>query len=201
MADDGALQPARTRLEDAVIEWVNPKPDQNPLYQQLVQAIRMKRALGNGRFKSCVPLWVAALDIRNELDTVARREYPRLPPASLCPTVGRLAALVERKWRPQDTDRVVRLAGDLERLAKDAARLLDPPTQWFLPDPCPRCKQTHSYRRDDTGTYVRRPALELTGEYCRCGNPDCDGYWPADRLRFLGQLLGRPKPEGVIAWV
>lgn len=214
-ATDTALQPARTKLAQAIAALIDPRRVTLPtgrhtwldsVFQELSDAVYEKHALGGGTANPASPLWLDASDCLQAINALARNEHPENPgfypedrfePRLEHPTVLRLQAIDARKWRPQDVPRINRLSADLERLTLKAQNLLTPPTHWFLPNPCPLCGRTHVYV-NNSGDMIRRPALTLTPDYCRCGNPDCEGWWPASRFQLLGRLLGYRPPEGVI---
>lgn len=213
---DTALIPARNRLTDTITNLIDPKRVILPtgrhtwldsVYQQLTDAAYEKHALGGGRTQPASPLWIDATDTLRAIDTLARVEHPDNPgfdsqdrhqkAATTHPTVLRLQAIDKRRWRPQDTEHVNQLRDHLDTLTLKAEHLLTPSIHWHLPNPCPDCGATHVHT-DDNGELVRRPALELSEHYCRCTNPDCDGYWPSSRFQWLGRRLGNQPPEGVI---
>lgn len=205
---DGALQPARERLSAAISALIDPQRVTLPegrhtwldsTYQMLVDSCYEKHSLGGGRSQPASPLFLDATDCRYEIDDLVRHEHPMPTPALEWehPTVLRLQKIDERTWRPQDTRHIIEFAAELERLTKKAESLLDPATLWYLPNPCPLCGKSTVYV-DNSGDQVRRPALQLTVDWCRCGNVDCEGFWPNREFSFLGRLLGFQPPEGVI---
>lgn len=204
---DGALQPARQKLSDAIAALIDPTRKTLPtgkhtwldsIYQQLAEAVYEKHALGGGRATPASPLWLAASDCLHDIDHATKLECPEKPETDIRVTVWRLQAIDGRTWRPQDTRHILEFTATIERHTLTAENLLDPPTRWFLPDPCPLCGKDYVYI-DDSGTQVRRRALAINEDYCRCGNRDCDGFWPSTKFEFLGKLLGYQPPEGIIA--
>lgn len=212
---DEALQPARDRLATAVAALIDPQRVTLPegrttwldsVYQQLADACYEKHSLGGGTAQPAAPLFIDAADCRSDIDHTVRVEEPDQPPFDAHSdaqgrlrhiTVARLQWIDARTWRPQDVPHIVRFAADLERLTIRARNLLTPPVNWYLPNPCPLCGKSIIYV-DNSGDRVRRPALQLTTDWCRCGNEECDGWWGKEKFRFLGELLGYARPQGVL---
>jgi hypothetical protein len=214
---DGNLIGARQRLQNAIAALIDPRRHTlstgkntwlDSVYQQLAEAVYEKHALGGGRATPASPLWIAASDCLYGIDHAAKVEHPEKPeptrqrtaqPRLTHATVWRLQQIDDRTWRPQDTRHILEFAATLERHTLLAENLLNPPTRWYLPNPCPRCEQDHIYV-DDNGIQVRRPALAINESYCRCGNTDCDGFWRSKDFGLLGRMLGNPPPAGAVNW-
>lgn len=218
---DTALAPARDKLANAIHALIDPRRQTldggrhtwlDSVYAELAEAVYEKHARGGGSAQPASPLWIDASDCLTEIWRLAHRAHPEHPGYTSkdryqsqrleSPTVLRLQIIAERKWRPQDTERITDLAAELERLTAKAVHLLESQLggvkDWSLPNPCPNCGRTHVYV-DSGGDRVRRPALQITESFCRCRNPDCDGFWRSIEFQFLGTLLGYRPPEGVIS--
>lgn len=210
LSADENLAPARDQLAQSIHQLIDPRRVTLPtgrhtwldsVYQELADAVYERHGTGCGGTEPGGGLWLDASETLTAIDHLAQAEHPQHPGYALRnrsnPTVRRLQAIDDRRWRPQDAPHIREVAVNLERLTIKAETLLNPPTVWYLPNPCPLCGQDHVYVTD-SGEQVRRPALQITTDYCRCGAPNCDGYWPASRFQFLGALLGYRKPVGVI---
>lgn len=212
---DENLAPAREQLATAIHNLIDPRRVTLPtgrhtwldsVYQELADAVYERHGTGQGGTEPGGGLWLDASECLTAIDRLAQAEHPQHPGYApqdrrerrlTAPTVLRLQAVDDRRWRPQDAPHIREVATNLERLTLRAENLLSPPTVWYLPNACPLCGADHVYVAD-AGDQVRRPALQITTDYCRCGAPNCDGYWPASRFQFLGALLGYRKPVGVI---
>jgi hypothetical protein len=129
-----------------------------------------------------VPVRIEVLTLLVEVDaTVAR-----WTPAEKGGTVGRLHALVERSWRPQDASVLKSHCDDLRRWVIEGTKLLDPPPQVYLPGmACPRCGVKVAYRGVER---TRGWALRVTENGAVCGA--CGGFWPPSEFHWLARLLG-----------
>jgi hypothetical protein len=203
-AVDGALQPARQALQDAISDLIDPRPEPSDQgtqwldsrYHDLRDALTSQRIGSRSKPQSQPPAWLDAIDLLKTIDQRARELEPSWP-ISECdeyPTIQRLRQLDARKWRPQDVQEIDTITGDLNKYAVDIDKLFSNPPK-YLPDPCPRCRNTHARRLDDEGKPTRIPALAITDDGCTCNV--CKEYWPPERLMFLGRVLGY-RIEGVI---
>ncbi|HWT50457.1 MAG TPA: hypothetical protein VN255_18425, partial [Mycobacterium sp.] len=103
-------------------------------------------------------------------------------------TVRRVRALLEYGWRPQDSRVLLDISAELAGYAKAVDDLFSP-KPIYLPNPCPQCGQSCTYRFTDDGQRVRTAALAVTAEQgavCQ----SCHASWPPDQLLFLGRILG-----------
>jgi hypothetical protein len=201
---DGALKPAIKHLGDAIHRLTGQQSrflDGKLLYtesryMQLRDATAGEQVNsgGGGGSKSQPPVWLDAVDLLNEIDTAVEILQPAF--TGVPPTIGRLRWIEARKWRPQDTGQIERITRAVAEWAHEIDALLDPPQRWTLPDPCPACNQTTAYRRDSGGERVRTAALQIDPTGCRCAA--CGAVWEPTKFEWLGKLLGREKPEGVI---
>jgi hypothetical protein len=207
-AIESNLPAARVALEDAAHALVAPRADadgrwQSGRYTELRQALYGARGGHRGRrnqSSSVLPFWIDAMRLLITIDDRVS-EFERLhrpPPLQRPghPTLRRVEQLVLLRWRPQDVTIVMTIADDLARYTKaiDDLFAIKP---IFLPDPCPHCRQDHTYRLSDEGERVRSPALSVTAENgATCLS--CHATWPPDRLLFLGRILGYSRLEGVI---
>ncbi|MGV7794886.1 DUF7341 domain-containing protein [Mycobacterium kansasii] len=201
---DGNLPAARRQLADAISALIDPRPyltDQglqwlDSRYCDLRDALTAQRVGSSHKPGPKDPAWLAAIHLLKVIDRRAQTLEPAWP-ISDCdeyPTVQRLRQLDTRKWRPQDTELVTKIAADITKDAADIDALFAPSPK-FLPDPCPSCHHSHARRLDDEGKPTRIPALAITDDGCRCNV--CKEHWPLDRLMFLGRVLGY-RIEGVI---
>jgi hypothetical protein len=92
------------------------------LYEQLVGSIPTAKREGMGRLagRSVPPVWTDALDLRIEIDDTARGWQPD----QVCSTPTRLRGLAAKRWRPQDTSGVEKIAGRVESWAVSVQSLL-----------------------------------------------------------------------------
>lgn len=202
--EDGALQPALSLLADAIHRLCGPQSRfmegklvwAESRYMQLRDATAGEQVNpgGGGGSKSQIPFWTDAFDILNEIDTTVECWQPAF--TGVPPTVGRLKWIEQRKWRPMDTRQIEQITGAVAEWAAEIDALLDPPNRWTLPDPCPACSHKTAYRRDSGGERVRGPALQIDPNGCRCAA--CGAFWEPTKFEWLGKLLGREKPEGVV---
>ena len=202
--EDGNLPATLTQLGDAIHRLCGPQSrfiDGKLLYaqsryMQLLDSIAGEQVNtgGGGGSKSQPPCWLDAVKLVDEIDTaiaIAQPAYTGVPP-----TVGRLRWIEKRSWRPQDCHQIEQITRAVAEWADEIDALLDPPQRWTLPDPCPACGEKTAYRRDSGGDRVRGPALQIDTKTCRCNN--CHAMWPREKFEWLGLLLGRNKPEGVV---
>jgi hypothetical protein len=221
VAADANLADATTRLEDAVAaltaRQASPIPGAGTgwlpcRYAMLRGALCGNRA-GRGRRSqriSLIPCWVDALKLLLAIDACAAQLEHRHPPRCAdCPiwcylaarhgdhpTIRRVRALLDYRWRPQDSRDLLDIAAELAGYAK-AIDDLFAPKPIYLPHPCPQCGQRCTYRFTDDGQRVRTAALAVTAEHgavCQA----CHAVWPADQLVFLGRILGTA-PAGIPA--
>ena len=141
-----------------------------------------------------MPCWVDALKLLMAIDARAAELEWRYPPRGPAVddgdhvTVRRVRALLEYGWRPQDSRALLQIAGELAGFATAIDDLLAP-KPIYLPDPCPQCGQSCTYRFTDDGQRVRTSALAVTAEHgavCQA----CHVSWAPDQLVFLGRILG-----------
>lgn len=201
--EDGNLPAALTQLDDALHALTNPQTEYHnnqpihapSLYMQLWDAIQGEQATGHGVPRSMPPIWCDAADLLNEIDTAASAWQPQ--PDGIPPTVGRLKALRNRPWRPQDTHSINQITNALTSWAARITALLNPEHIKHVSAPCPSCGATTVYRKDSAGETVRQPALQIVTETgCTCQK--CHAHWGPERYLFLCKLLDMPLPEGVL---
>lgn len=198
---DGNIQAARNRLEIAVKRLCSPQScihydltlSAPCLYDQLVGALAGKQGDTRTPAQSLPPAWVDALQLRAEIDAQTRKWLVK----SNLATTGRLRALMERSWRPQDTDLVSGMARTIGGWCESILHLLDPESRKYINAPCPSCGRQTVYKRDAAGEIVRQPALVvITNIGATCQH--CDAHWSPDRYLWLCRLLGFELPEGVL---
>lgn len=201
--EDGELKPALHALADAIAGLIEPVEGYingetryaQPIYMQLYDELAGAQGGGfHAPAKSIPPLWVEGLDLLTNIDSMVEIWQPAY--TGTPPTVGRLKWLLQRKWRPQDTEGIHKRAAIIEAWTLDIQNALDPPTQWTLPDPCPRCKADVAYKPDGTGTLGRVKPLQISPEVAHC--LVCRAKWVSDYFPLLGKMLGRPLPPGVL---
>jgi hypothetical protein len=206
--EDGALQPALQALGDAVRGLCDPQHQYlesrlitiPSLYLQLMDSVTGEQVNtgGGGGSKSRPPLWLDALDLLAEIDVALEIWQPAYTgvPAS----VGRMHWLLQRKWRPQDVNRIQDLTNNLRQWAQLIDQKLNPTPKLTLPNPCPACDVAIVYRKDGCGEPVKKPALQIVGKdghhYCECLN--CHYIWDSGRFHILAGALGYPLPPGVL---
>lgn len=202
--EDGNLPAALRQLGDAIHRLTGPQSRfmagkllyADSRYMQLRDSVAGEQVNtgGGGGSKSQPPCWLDAVGLLDEIDTAVAILQPAFD--GVPPTIGRLRWIETRSWRPQDTHQIDKITKAVAEWAAEIDALLDPPQRWTLPDPCPACGLDTAYRRDSGGDRVRGPALQIDTFSCRCNN--CHASWPREKFEWLGKLLGREKPEGVI---
>lgn len=165
--EDGNLPEALTDFDDALTAltdrqtiWHNNEPIHAPsLYMQLWDAIQGEQATGGGVARSMPPIWCDATDLLHEIDTAATAWQPQ--PDGIPPTIGRLKALRNRPWRPQDTRQITQITNALKSWTTRITQLLNPEHIKHVSAPCPACGKQTVYRKDSAGELVRQPALQI----------------------------------------
>lgn len=204
---DGALRPALNRFLDAVSALIDPRREilhgktlwLDPLYTELHDSLAGQQGYTADHNPRSMPLlWAECHDELARIDQTVRQWHPEAiysgaqrwggehwPP----PTVQRLQALSDAKYRPQDADMLNDRAGQLEAFAKTILNLLLPEiTVYLYGHACPICGQAHVRRTDVTGAAVTQPALVIKGDSALCG--ECRSVWDYTRLPMLGRMLG-----------
>lgn len=198
---DGNIQAARNRLEIAVKRLCSPQTcihyhhtlTAPCLYDQLAASLAGRQGETRTPAQSLPPAWVDALQLRTEIDTQTRKWLTR----SNLPTTDRLRILMDRTWRPQDTQHVTAMARTVAGWCESILHLLDPESRKYIAAACPSCGRRNVYKRDTAGEIVRQPALVvITNVGATCQH--CDAHWSPDRYMFLCRLLGFDLPEGVL---
>lgn len=204
---DGNLPAARQRLHEAISALIDPRPYPleggrytwlDSLYMTLRDALTDCRAGTGGHQTIALPFWADAMKWLNTIDIGVHHWHPQWPLSDIdeYPTILRLQALDDRKWRPQDCAHINHMAANLEHWAIQITKLFEAKPK-HLPNPCPRCGAKTVHRRtDDDDQPIRQPALQITDAGATCGQ--CHTTWPPEQLQFLGRLLGYPKPDGIL---
>ena len=190
MTPDGNLPAARARLDKAISAVFAPIYDRTnnetrvapSLYTQLVDAIPGVTGERSGS-RAGMPLWVDALDCRNEIITWLATWQPKGRTAE-----DRLRQLEGRPWRPQDVGCMDGISAEMEKWPGKIRAIIYPERHWAIPAPCPACGATIVYRRDSSGEEVRQAALQIDSAGCRCQR--CRAWWPPDRFAHLARVLG-----------
>ena len=139
------------------------------LYQQLLGAI--PTTMGHATVQTasadqCHPSGPMHSTCAIEIDDKTREWQPDNRGAT---TPARLRAVAAKPWRPQDTDGVQQIAGNVESWAVSVQSLLAPAAVKHVSAPCPACGATTAYRRDSAGERVRVPALQIITQLgCTC---------------------------------
>ncbi len=120
-----------------------------------------------------------------EIDTTVGRWEPHGKT-----TLDRLHQLPALGWRPQDCGLIDDYCGQLERWTLAATELLAESIRVFLQEPCPRCGQRFTYRRDSAGESVRVRTLRVSETGCKCQG--CGAFWEPTQFEWLARLLGCP---------
>lgn len=206
--EDGALQPALTRLHDAISKLIDPQ--QVPLdhgrrtwidspYSQLSDAVAGQSGARSGG-TSTVPIWPEVVDLLRLIDTTVRKwAWKRFRALD---TPSRLFAIADAKFRPQDAAQLQQWATELQSWVVEIGSMLDPPMTVPLPYACPVCRTEWVSRRDSAGEPVRQRALTVSADgTARCAArardvtdpPDelwrCGARWESSRLPLLGRML------------
>lgn len=187
---DGNLPAARSRLDRAIGAVFDPIYDHTgtktlvapSLYRQLVEAIPGITGERSGS-RAGIPLWVDALDCRNEIVTWLATWQPhgRTPE-------DRLRQIEERKFRPQDVEFMDGMSAVMEQWPGKIKAILYPDWHKTLPQPCPSCNTATVYRRDSSGDQIRHAALQIDRDGCKCLS--CRATWPPEQFGLLARVLG-----------
>lgn len=199
---DGNLPAAIARLEDAIDALIEPQlsfiegklRQAACLYMQLWDASPAEQISGRRELSARAVTWIDALRLRMEIDTrieITQPAYRGVPP-----TVGRLREIRKRKWKPQLTSYVEKLAQACEEWATEIADLLNPDPQWTIAAACPACGKRTVHRIDSAGEKVRQPALQVTADGCVCVS--CRYAWGVERFQILAAALSYEQREGKI---
>jgi hypothetical protein len=200
---DGDLPAALQHFDDALDDLTQPQTQiinhttvhAPSYYMQLADSVRGEQGNGHGVPRSMPLLWCDAFDLLNEIDTAVSAWQPQ--PAGIPPTIGRLNALRQRGWRPQDTHAVTQIVAAIENWVERIEALLDPEHVKHIDAKCPACNTKTVYRNDSTGERVRQPALQIVTELgCTC--QACGASWGPQLYMHLCRLLGFPLPAGVL---
>jgi hypothetical protein len=202
VAAEESLPAALDRLSAAVESLVDPIKVTHDgaivsapsLYEQLIAAIPGGRGelMGRRGCRAMAPLRTDALDLRIEIDNAVRGWLPE--PGS---TAARLRALAAKRWRPQDTGDVVKIAARIESWSIAIDSMLNPAHVRHVSAPCPACGAKSAFRRDAAGETVRVPALQIVTERgCTC--LVCRHTWGPELYLHLARVLGFETPAGVI---
>ncbi|MEE3066600.1 MAG: hypothetical protein VYA67_22105 [Actinomycetota bacterium] len=220
------LNDAIEKLRAAIANLIDPRPlttDDgtqwlDSLYDQLTAAIPGQFLGRYGLAKSQPPLWIAAIDTLNDIDTKTRtwQPNPNHPTPTLAtypnylinalntdqPTHRRLHLRRTRTWTTNDTKTINTITNQITQATQKIETLFTENHTKHLPAPCPACEAQIVYRTDDAGERVRQPALQITttpeGTLIGCQCQNCKYVWGPERFRILAQVLGYPLPEGVL---
>jgi hypothetical protein len=198
---DGNIQAAHDKLKRAVERLCQPRLavyhdvtlKAPSLYDTLCGDLAGTQGDNKTPAKSLPPLWIDATQLKQDIDTQARRWTPRCRAT----TPDRLTMLIQKTWRPQDTKHITQIGRDVNQWCERIMNLIDPESVKHISAPCPSCGKATVWRRDSAGDTVRQPALRVvTNVGCTC--QACDATWSPDRYLFLCRLLGFDLPEGVL---
>ncbi|MCA4754803.1 hypothetical protein H8Z60_19940 [Mycolicibacterium fortuitum] len=214
--EDGNLPEARRKLATAISALIDPKPHTlkrqyedgtsvdvewiDSLYDQLSDAVPGGQGNASRVPQSSPPMCIDAVDIMRDIDTSTAEWEPRpeIDVSAATPPIAviRLQAIDKRTWRPQDTNLVEKIAGEIESWCEKIRALLDPVKRWTLPNPCPACDTAVVYRRNSSDEIVRQPALQIGPAGCVCQN--CHHNWAPEYFQHLAQVLGYELPQGIL---
>ena len=192
MSEDGALPIAKRRLSDCVHALADPQPQwvdgvcrwQGSVYDRLRVELAGTAATQRRQVHaSRLPCHSGILALLVEVDGVVRSWDPDGKD-----TTSRLHALVDRGWRPQDCEVLDGYVATIERWVLAGTELLAPVPVVYLRQPCPRCGQQFTHRRDSAGELVNVRALKVSENGCTCLGRGAS--WPPERFHFLAALLG-----------
>jgi hypothetical protein len=203
--EDGNLPAALRALDLAVHALCDPQHQylesrlltMPSLYLQLMDAVTGEQVNtgGGGGAKSRPPLWLDALKWLQEIDLALEVWQPAY--SGVPATVGRCHWLLQRKWRPQDADRIEKMAETIRLWAVKIDELLNPPRVTTITAPCPACGTQFVHRRDDLGENVKMPALQIVADKgCTC--QACRYTWEPSHYIHLCRVLGFEMPKGVL---
>lgn len=144
-----------------------------------------ERTGGKGRGEKSRP--PVQLDAVQLLARIGKKVGEWASGPNLGDTIDRMRWLADKSWRPQDVPELTGMTVQIQRWVVDARTVLDPPPRVAIAMPCPSCGSSVAYRKDDTGEYVRQPALQISEEGCRCWR--CWTLWPPDQWEILGAVL------------
>lgn len=189
------LHAAIAGLADPVKGWYADGVKLGPsLYEQLDADVAAKPGdgYGKGRGAALAPCYMDALDLRTTIDAAIRRVDP-----AGSTTLDRLHRIASGRYRPQDAERLERLAADLEQWTAAIRALLDPEHVKSVSAPCPACGASTAYRVNKIGERVRQAALQIVAATgCRC--LACGTHWPPEQYMWLVKVLGFETPAGVL---
>lgn len=156
------------------------------LYEQIRDHVSGAQGSGGSSHAGSRPPIVAdALDLTTQID---RHVIAWVGAGTAPDTVGRLTALEEHQWRPQDVPWLKDRTADLIWWAARARSILDPEPRWTVTAPCPECDTSTVYRQDSAGETVRQPALKIADGGCIC--QQCRTYWPPEHFPLLAAAIG-----------
>jgi hypothetical protein len=217
------LPTAINKLHNTISALIDPKPVAvtrdngtttitwlDPLHTQLMAAVNGQKSAGRHGGNQSTPIWAAALDLLDQLDTHTREWVPQWPIPDLAhpePTaVTRLRTLAATHWSVDDTPHITTITHTLDAYTREVTDLLTPEPTIYLMAPgknagaaaCTACGTTWVWRKDptDNNRPVRSPALKVTRYGCQCQH--CHASWEPGALRMLAAALGYPLPTGVL---
>lgn len=171
------------------------------VYEQVRDSLTDRRGSGGGRARGSSPVWLEGMVWVDAIDQLARDWTTRTPWGTAYPggvgtggTVARLRWLADQKPRPQDTTALRSLNTTLERMAHDAANLLDP-VLFTVSAACPECGADHVRLPDGMGDHVRHDALRVRLFSADCAA--CGTRWgEAERLQLAADVAGPADTPG-----
>lgn len=157
------------------------------LYEQICEHVSGAQGTGGSSHAGSRPPIVAdALDLTTQID---RTVVAWVDAGVAADTPGRLTALDDHQWRPQDVPWLKERTQDLIWWVGRAKEIIDPTPRWTVTAPCPECDTSTVYRQDSAGDTVRQPALKIIkGGGCICQN--CREYWPVEHFQILAAAIG-----------
>lgn len=180
---DGALKPARTKLNTAVSNLIE-------RWNQLLD-MQPEQTPTRTTPKSKPPMRLDELSITEEIRTNINQIQPG--PGDV---IAKLYQIRAQTWRPQDVNHIETITHRFERWVERIDNLLNP-HHWHIATPCPACNASFVHRNDTTTDQpARQPALQIGKHGCECMN--CHTLWGPNLYQHLARVLGCPLPEGVL---
>lgn len=167
----------------------------NSLYYQLQMAVEGQQSqTGSGSgSKSKPPIWIEPAQMLHNIDLMVNIWSKAVGSAP-----KQLREMAARGWTVEQAAEIRRKASIIEAWCDDIERLLSDEHGKHLSAPCPACGAESVLHRDSAGDMVRSPALAFQPGYQGVDCRNCQAYWDPSRFLLLADVLGIPRPEGVL---